>query len=112
ILPFQLCTVGIERERFENPPDGEPQVADARLSVHSGSVRRDAVQFLHGSFLAQSRHTSTNCQSPSRPRQNDYPTRIVILNESASEGSLRQQLQVLRDLGLLEFLGGGSYRLL
>jgi len=24
---------------------------------------------------------------------------------------IRQQLQVLRDLGLLEFLGGGSYRL-
>jgi len=25
---------------------------------------------------------------------------------------IRQQLQVLRDLGLLEFLGGGSYRIL
>jgi type II restriction enzyme len=25
---------------------------------------------------------------------------------------IRQQLQVLRDLGLLEFLGAGSYRLL
>jgi type II restriction enzyme len=25
---------------------------------------------------------------------------------------IRQQLQVLRDLGLLEFLGGGSYYLL
>jgi len=24
---------------------------------------------------------------------------------------IRQQLQILRDLGLLEFLGGGSYRL-
>ena len=24
---------------------------------------------------------------------------------------IRQQLQVLRDLGLLDFLGGGSYRL-
>ncbi|PYT59680.1 MAG: hypothetical protein DMG35_13850 [Acidobacteria bacterium] len=25
---------------------------------------------------------------------------------------MRQQLQVLRDLGLLKFLGGGDYRLL
>jgi type II restriction enzyme len=25
---------------------------------------------------------------------------------------IRQQLQVLRDLGLLQFLGGGSYRLI
>src|SRR5260370_23017642 len=70
MFPFHLCTVGIEGDRFENPPDGEAQVADARLSVHSGSVRRDAVQFLHGSFLAQSTRASANCQSPSRAPQN------------------------------------------
>src|SRR5260370_37272282 len=56
------------------------------------------------------RFGQTPSQQRPRPRQNDYPTRIVILNESASEGSLRQQLQILRDLGLLEFLGSGSPR--
>lgn len=32
-------------------------------------------------------------------------------NNSHIRDKIRQQLQVLRDLGLLEFLGSGSYRL-
>ncbi len=32
-------------------------------------------------------------------------------NNAHVRDKIRQQLQVLRDLGLLEFLGGGSYRL-
>jgi type II restriction enzyme len=33
-------------------------------------------------------------------------------NNSHIHDKIRQQLQVLRDMGLLEFLGGGSYRLI
>jgi hypothetical protein len=36
--------------------------------------------------------------------------RIVILSESASR-RISPLLQVLRDMGLLTFLGSGSYRL-
>jgi hypothetical protein len=35
-----------------------------------------------------------------------FPRRFAFVRDE-----IRQQLQVLRDVGLLEFLGGGSYRL-
>jgi type II restriction enzyme len=33
-------------------------------------------------------------------------------NNSHVRDKIRQQLQVLRDMGILEFLGGGAYRLM
>src|SRR5260370_21449443 len=83
---------------------------DPRRAPSSPIVRQTRIHSRRR-LCSRRRFGQAPSQQRPRPRQNDYPTRIVILNESASEGSLRQQLQVLRDLGLLAFLGSGSYRL-
>jgi hypothetical protein len=45
-----------------------------------------------------------------KPQRFDFSAAWREPNKSITD-KIRQQLQVLRDLGLLEFLGSGSYRL-
>jgi len=61
-----------------------------------------------------------SCESPFQLKSQSKPLGSRIVDAAYSElhpnnahvrDKIRQQLQVLRDLGLLEFLGSGSYRL-
>lgn len=79
------------------------------------------------SALGQSLRGRYPLENSSKFNRNDFTRRIVgtpiqvqydpekpsvsALLDSSIEAMLRQQLQVLRDMGLLEFLGGGCYRL-
>ncbi|HTF25847.1 MAG TPA: hypothetical protein VK937_18355 [Candidatus Limnocylindria bacterium] len=69
------------------------------MAQHAAPLPPTPLRFPPRSFFLRSpTHPSES------PRRRPHPV--------ASFGrKIRQQLQVLRDLGLLEFLGSGSYRL-
>lgn len=113
------CNIRLDRI----PPDGEISVIANGLALSKTDVRQRFQRYLPLSNLSKSRRgwaalTLKVIRSLSKP---EFSLRDLYANESAFSAiyphnlhireKVRQQLQLLRDLGILQFNGRGHYEL-
>ena len=105
------------------PPDGRIRVVSAGAPIDSGIVRkRFAAARSMGEIVSPERGWTLDVLAALRSLKQEefsldeayaFEDRLSSLhpNNRHVRPKIRQQLQVLRDLGFVTFLGGGRYRL-
>ncbi|MGB9148133.1 MAG: DpnI domain-containing protein [Acidobacteriaceae bacterium] len=113
------CKIRLDRI----PPDGEIAVIDGGISLAKSEVRRSFKRFLPLATLSADQRGWTTltlaivrslaksrfCLSDLYAREEQFAA--IYPGNRHVRAKIRQQLQVLRDIGVVVFEGGGAYRL-